>query len=151
MDAATQGTAAPSKAAKQLAKRNELREKLSAMSPYGQWLQKEGVPTMGGLMIRDIRDDLPMAMWERKGVKGAFINLQGGEGSMDSYILDIPPAGNTKPEKYMLEEQITVLSGRGATSVWLEGGSKADLRVAGRQHLFAADEFVAPALQWHRR
>lgn len=93
-------------------------------SPYQRWLDQEGVPVLGGLIITDVRGDLPMRPWARKGVDGALINLLGGDESMDAYVIDIPPAGHSKPEKYMFEEEIVVLSGRGATTIWLEGGKK---------------------------
>jgi len=93
-------------------------------SPYAVWQEKQGVPIVGGLIIPDLRGDIPTKMWDRKGVKGAFIKLVGGEESMDAYIVDIPPGGNTEPEKYMFEEEVVVLSGRGASSIWLPGGKK---------------------------
>jgi quercetin dioxygenase-like cupin family protein len=93
-------------------------------SPYAVWQKQEGVPIIGGLMVPDLRADLPMAMWRRKGVKGAFIRLLGGEESMDAHLVDVPPQGHTNPEKYMFEEEIVVLSGRGASTIWLDGGKK---------------------------
>lgn len=93
-------------------------------SPYAVWQETEGVPIVRGLIVPDLRGDLPMETWPRKGVKGVFIKLRGGEESMDAYVIDIPPRGNTEAEKYMFEEQVVVLSGRGATTVWLEGGAK---------------------------
>lgn len=103
---------------------SSLRQKRILPSPYSEWADKEGVPIIGGLMVQNIRGDLPMKMWPRKGVKGAFVRLLGGEGSMDAYIIEIPPTGQTLPERYMFEEEVVVLSGRGATSVWVEGGKK---------------------------
>jgi quercetin dioxygenase-like cupin family protein len=94
------------------------------LSPYAIWQKQEGVPIIGGLMVPDLRGDLPMSLWPRKGVKGAYIKLLGGEESMDAHVVEIPPTGNTEPEKYMFEEEIVVLSGRGATTIWLEGGRK---------------------------
>ena len=93
-------------------------------SPYEIWQQTEQVPIVGGLIVPDLRGDLPMELWPRKGVKGAFIGLKGGEQSLDAYVIDIPPTKNTEPEKYMFEEEYVVLSGRGATTIWLEGGKK---------------------------
>lgn len=93
-------------------------------SPYAVWLKSESVPVIDGLMVEDIRGELPMAHWARKGVKGAFINLRGGEESMDAYVIEIPPGGHTEPEKFMFEEEIVVLSGRGASTVSLPGGKK---------------------------
>jgi gentisate 1,2-dioxygenase len=94
------------------------------LSPYAAWQKSEGVPIISGLIVDDIHGELPLQIWPRKGVKGAFINLKGGEGSMDAHVIEIPPTGQTEPEHYMFEEIVIVLSGRGATSIWLEGGAK---------------------------
>lgn len=93
-------------------------------SPYELWLRAEGVPVLGGMMLENVHGDLPLEHWPRKGVKGCFINLVGGEESMDSYIIEIPPGGQTEPERFMFEEEIVVLSGRGASSIWNKDGSK---------------------------
>ena len=93
-------------------------------SYYELWLEREGMPSMGGLIVPDLRGDLPMKLWDRKGVEGTLLGLRGGEQSMDAYVLDIPPTKNTEAEKYMFEEEYVVLSGRGATTIWLEGGEK---------------------------
>ena len=93
-------------------------------TPYREWQESEGVPVVEGLIVPDLRGDIPMEKWARKGVKGAFLDLLGAEEAMDAYIVEIPPAGNTEPEKYMFEEETFVVSGRGATTIWLEGGKK---------------------------
>lgn len=93
-------------------------------SPYAVWLKQESVPVLGGLMVKDVRGDLPMGDWPRKGVKGIYLNLLGGDESLDSYIVEIPPGGQTRAEKYMFEEEVVVLSGRGASTVWVEGKKK---------------------------
>jgi len=93
-------------------------------SPYEVWQETENVPIIGGLIVPDLRGDLVMGDWARKGVKGAYISLIGGEQSLDAYVIDIPATKNTEPEKYMYEEEYVVLSGRGATTIWLEGGKK---------------------------
>jgi quercetin dioxygenase-like cupin family protein len=93
-------------------------------SPYAVWQKEEGVPIIGGLIVDDIRGDLPLEFWPRKGVKGAYIGLVGGEESMDAYVIEIPPAGKTEAERYMFEEEVVVLSGRGASTVWLPNGEK---------------------------
>lgn len=93
-------------------------------SYYEQWRKAEGIPIISRMIIPDIRADLPMSHWARKGVKGAFVDLYGAEESIDCYILEIPPGEQTEAEKYAFEEEIVVLSGRGATEVWQEGGKK---------------------------
>ena len=95
-----------------------------APSFYEVWRQREGVPVVTGLIVPDLRGDLPLRTWPRKGVKGTFIGLRGGEQSLDAYVIEIPPTGNTEPEKYMFEEEYVVLCGRGASTIWLEGGRK---------------------------
>ena len=112
-------------------------------SYYELWLEREGMPSMGGLIVPDLRGDLQMKLWDRKGVEGTLLGLRGGEQSMDAYVLDIPPTKNTEAEKYMFEEEYVVLSGRGATTIWLEGGEKQTLRMAGRQCVFTANELMA--------
>ena len=99
----------------------EVRKELSF---YEQWREREGVPVLGGLIVPDLRGGLPLRSWARKGVEGAFIGLRGGEQSLDAYVIEIPPAGNTEPEKVMFEEEYVVLSGRGASTIWLQGGRK---------------------------
>lgn len=116
-------TKAKSKVAQQ-ARLNELMAQRTLNSPYSVWQRQEGVPIIEGLMIPNIRGELPMKHWARKGVPGAFIKLRGGEGSMDANVIEIPQGKHTNPEKYILEEETVVLSGRGATTVWLEGGKK---------------------------
>jgi gentisate 1,2-dioxygenase len=107
--------------------KSSLSQSKTPPSPYESWLEKEGVPILRGLIVPDVGGDLPMQTWRRKGVKGAMINLLGGDESMDAYVIEIPPTENTKPEKCMFEEVIVILSGRGATTIWLEGGKKQTL------------------------
>lgn len=99
-------------------------ENLIPPSTYALWRAEEGVPIIPGMIIEDIRGELPTGEWGRKGVKGAFIDLFGAEESIDCYILDIPARGQTTPERYAFEEEIVVLSGSGATVVWTEDGQK---------------------------
>lgn len=93
-------------------------------STYELWVKSEGVPVLGGMMLEDVHGELPLAKWPRKGVNGCFINLIGGEESMDSYIIEIPPGGQCEPERFMFEEEVVVLSGHGATSIWTDEKKK---------------------------
>src|SRR6266498_4489889 len=88
-------------------------------TPYEIWQETEGVPIYQGLAIDDLRT-VTLEPWNRKGVLGAFINLLGSGRSCDSYACEIPPKGHTLPERYLFEELIYVVKGRGATSVWTE-------------------------------
>jgi oxalate decarboxylase/phosphoglucose isomerase-like protein (cupin superfamily) len=67
---------------------------------------------------------VPLKPWPRKNGKGAFINLEGTGQTDDAYVCEIPPGKSSEPEKYLFEELIYVLSGRGATTIWTDGGAK---------------------------
>ena len=92
-------------------------------TPYEVWQETEGVPIYKGLAIDDLTT-VTVESWKRKGAAGAFINLLGAGRSCDSYVCEIPAQSQTLPERYLFEELIYVVKGRGATSVWTEGGRK---------------------------
>ncbi len=92
-------------------------------SAYDLWVQSEGIPIIKGYYIADL-NEVSLGPWERKGGSGAFINLEGSEGSTDGYVCEIPPGKNLKPQHHLFEEMIYILSGRGATTIWNEGGPK---------------------------
>ena len=90
---------------------------------YKQWQETEGVPVFEGYSVEDV-DQLTLGPWERKGGKGCFINLVGSEEINDFYLCEIPAGGQLKPQRHFYEEQVYILEGRGATTVWNEGGPK---------------------------
>ncbi|MDZ4245842.1 MAG: cupin domain-containing protein [Dehalococcoidia bacterium] len=92
-------------------------------SAYDAWVQSEGVPVIKGYYIDDL-NGVALGPWKRKGGNGAFINLVGSEGSTDAYICEIPPGKNLEPQHHLYEEMIYILSGRGATTIWNEGGTR---------------------------
>ena len=96
---------------------------LGRISAYDEFLEQEKIPVIGGFFIQDVRK-VEVAPWERMGAMGSYLNLDGSEGVNDSYVLEIPAGQSIKPQKHMFEELIFVVSGRGATSVWNEGGKK---------------------------
>jgi len=93
------------------------------LNPYEDWRKKEAIPVYGGYGIADIRA-LAVQPWKRMGVRGAYIDLIGGEGVNDAYICEIPPGGQTNPQRYLFEEVIYIASGEGETDIWTPGGSK---------------------------
>src|SRR5262249_12569465 len=92
-------------------------------TPYEIWQQTEGVPIYRGLAIDDLRT-VELKPWARKGALGAFFNLMGAGRACDSYACEISAKGQTNPERYLFEELIYVVKGRGATTVWNENGRK---------------------------
>jgi len=94
-----------------------------AETPYELWQKGEGLPTVRGHCVEDLRA-LPLGPWKRKGVSGAFINLVGSGRTCDAYVCEIPPKRQTQPQHHLFEELIYILHGRGATTVWNDGGAK---------------------------
>ncbi len=96
---------------------------LGCISSYDEFLKQEKIPVVGGFFIEDVRK-VELAPWERMGGMGAYLNLEGSEGVNDSYLCEIPAGKSLKPQKHMFEELIFVISGRGATTIWSDGGKK---------------------------
>jgi|SRR5579884_1607001 quercetin dioxygenase-like cupin family protein len=102
---------------------------------YADWQRREGVPIITGFYIEDLKT-LELGLWERKGGKGAFVNLEGTGGVNDAHVIEIAPGGKSAPERHLYEEMTYVLSGRGATTVWYDEGEKQTFEW-GRGSLFA--------------
>ena len=95
----------------------------SDKTPYELWQETEEVPIYGGHCIEDL-SALAVAPWKRLGVRGAFINLVGSGRSCGSYVCEIPPKGESKPQRCLFEQLVYVVRGRGATTVWNDGTKK---------------------------
>ncbi len=101
--------------------RGEL-EELEVVDAYVEWQRVEGVPVVRGFYVEDL-GRLELGEWERRGrgVRGAFVNLEGTGGVNDMQVLELPPGGRTEAERHLYEAMVYVLRGRGFTSVWYEG------------------------------
>jgi gentisate 1,2-dioxygenase len=95
----------------------------SDKTPYEIWQEQEAIPIYLGLGIDDLRT-VKLGPWQRKGASGAFINMLGAGRSCDAYVCEIAAQSQTQPERYLFEELIYVVAGRGATTVWQESGRK---------------------------
>ena len=115
----------------------------TARTAYQVWQEAEGIPVIRGFYVEDLRT-VEVKPWARKGDKGVFIELEGTGGTNDSYVCEIPPGGTLEPQRHFYEEVIYVISGRGATSVWIEGGPK----VTFEWH--AGSLFAIPLNAWHQ-
>ncbi|MEE8517786.1 MAG: cupin domain-containing protein [Dehalococcoidia bacterium] len=110
---------------------NELREaKLpdkielwEAGDPYKEWLESEGIKVIIDYKFPDLTE-VELGDWDRKGGKGAVINIPNKQLPNDAHLIEIKPGGKSEPEHHMYEETMYVVSGRGATSVWWEEGGK---------------------------
>ena len=91
--------------------------------PYKQWQKDEGVPVIVDYKFEDL-DRVELGDWERKGGRGAIINIPSKALPNDAHLVEIRPGGKSEPESHMYEETMYVVSGRGATSVWYDEKQK---------------------------
>jgi oxalate decarboxylase/phosphoglucose isomerase-like protein (cupin superfamily) len=92
------------------------------LDPYRSWTEAEGVP-----VVEDFGIDLlsvPTAPWPRFGVDGAIAELKGRGDFVTIFVLDLPPGGQTSPQRHLFEEVVYVLSGHGSTVIEAEDGDK---------------------------
>lgn len=109
---------------------------------YDQWLMQERLPVYGGYFVEDLAT-VPVATWNRRSARGAYINLEGTGNTNDCYVCEIPPGASVQPQRHMYEEVIYILSGRGATTVWQEGSSRQTFE------WHAGSLFAVPLNAWH--
>jgi hypothetical protein len=102
-------------------------EPYSEKTPYRQWIESEGIPIHTGYHFPDLRK-LQVSRWDRLGVGGAHVVLEGAEGTDGAYICEIPIGGKTKAQRYLFEEVIYVLDGQGETTVWHDRRNKYSFR-----------------------
>ena len=57
-------------------------------TPYFQWMERQGIPMVGGYGLEDVRD-VELARWPKMGSQAAFINLYGMEGVTGMYVAEI--------------------------------------------------------------
>jgi mannose-6-phosphate isomerase-like protein (cupin superfamily) len=86
---------------------------------YLVWQESEGVPVIHDFTFEDL-NKVELGTWERKGGSGVIINIPQAELFNDAHLVEIKPGGKSEPEKHMYEETMYIVSGRGATSVWLD-------------------------------
>ena len=102
---------------------SETTEGFSKLASYEKWQKEEGIPVIRGFHINDLKE-VELAAWNRKGGLGTYINLEGTGGTNDAYVVEIEPGASLEPEKCLFEELVYVVSGRGATTIWNEGGAR---------------------------
>jgi quercetin dioxygenase-like cupin family protein len=93
------------------------------LNPYEEWRKTEGIQVYSGFSLPDIRT-AAVQPWKRMGALGAYIDLTGGEGVNDGYLCEIPPGGQTTPQRYLFEEVVYVVAGEGETDIWMPGGPR---------------------------
>lgn len=120
------------------------RERKPLDTVYEVYMKEQEIPIFRGIGCYDIRD-LPRAPWKQMGGLGTLIDLDGTSGLAGMYVLELPAAEVTKPERHIYEERLIVFEGRGTLEVWVDEGAK-------RQVVeWQAGTLISPPLNtWHR-
>src|SRR5437773_898521 len=92
-------------------------------SAYRSFLQREGLPLIGGLAVDDLKR-VEVAYWPRLDARGAYIQLTGAEDTDGAYVLEVPSGGATTAEQHLFEEVFFVVGGRGSTEIWNRAGAR---------------------------
>jgi uncharacterized RmlC-like cupin family protein len=87
---------------------------------YDEWVAREGVDLLRGHKIENVYT-VPLKYWARTGGNAVHIQLEGTGELNAAYVQEIPPGKQLTPQRHVYEEMVFVLSGRGSTSVWLDG------------------------------
>src|SRR5262249_56847963 len=109
---------------------NKLGALADGKSSYERWAAAQGVPIVKTFFIPNL-NEVTLGPWERKGGRGAIINLEGTSDTDDAYICEISAGGKSSPERHLYEELVYVLEGRGATTIWQGGGAQQNFQWAG--------------------
>ena len=94
-----------------------LRKRYERKSAFLDWCDKEGLSVLTAYGIDDLKT-APLKHWERLGGPAAYCHLEGSQGFVGVLIAEIPVGKSLKPMRHMYEEQVLILSGRGATQFW---------------------------------
>jgi gentisate 1,2-dioxygenase len=90
---------------------------------YQDFIRGEGIPIAEGFGIDLLQ--LDTRPWARMGpVNGSYALTSGRGDFLDMYVLDIPPARSTDPQKHLYEEVVYVLDGRGSTTIEASDGTR---------------------------
>ena len=104
------------------------------VDPYRAWQESEGVKVIVDYKFPDL-NAVELGPWDRKGGHGAIINIPNRHLPNDAHLVEIKPGGKSEPEHHMYEEIMYVVSGRGATSVWLDEQHKSTFEWQGGSHI----------------
>jgi hypothetical protein len=83
-------------------------------SAFLEFCERDGLAVITGYGVDDLKI-APLQHWERWGGPAAYCHLEGSQGFVGVIIAEIPAGKSLKPIRHMYEEQVLILSGRGAT------------------------------------
>ncbi|MDA0799065.1 MAG: cupin domain-containing protein [Chloroflexi bacterium] len=101
----------------------EALQDFAVADPYLDWVTREGPRYIVDFAFEDL-NALELGPWEAKGGSGAIINIPNNTIPNDAQVVEINPGAKSEPVHHMYETQIYVLSGRGATSLWIDENQK---------------------------
>jgi mannose-6-phosphate isomerase-like protein (cupin superfamily) len=110
---------------------------------YARWLKREGVKLIVEFAFEDL-SKIELEPWERKGGSGAVINIPSDHLTNDSHLVEIKAGGSSEPEHHLYEEFCYIITGRGATNIWLDGGRKQSFE------WHAGSFFAIPLNAWYQ-
>ncbi|HLY64054.1 MAG TPA: cupin domain-containing protein [Chloroflexota bacterium] len=110
---------------------------------FEDWVAREGLELVGGHRVGNIYT-MPLRGWERTGGKAVQIQLEGTGELNAAYVQEIAASNQLKPQRHLYEELIYILSGRGATSVWVDPEHK------GTFEWQTGSLFAIPLNSWHQ-
>ncbi|MFN8458392.1 MAG: cupin domain-containing protein [Anaerolineae bacterium] len=86
----------------------------------------------------------PLDPWPERGegVSAMYFDMAGMQ-TLRPHLTELAPGGRTRPHHHLREELILVLSGRGYTRIWQEGGPEVKVEWE------AGDLFSPPLNAWH--
>ena len=96
-------------------------ESLNVNDAYTEWQAREGVRVITDFAFEDL-GTVELSPWERKGGSGAIINIPNDRLSTDSHLVEIKAGGKSEPEHHLYEATVYIVSGRGATTIWVDEG-----------------------------
>ncbi len=104
---------------------------LWGLTPFERWVADEGPAVITQQLIPDARS-VELSPWAKTGCDAALLDLTTDplEGALVNnqgtirYLIDIPPGGSIPAEKHLYEEIFYVIEGRGAATIWYDGGPK---------------------------
>ena len=89
---------------------------------YLDWVANEGVPVVSGFGVDLLA--VETKPWARFGAGGAYVHTSGRGDFLNLYVLELPPGGETLPQKHLFEEVVYVLEGSGSTVLETADGQK---------------------------
>ncbi len=92
------------------------------IDPHLDFIRSEGIPVHEDFGLDLL--SLEVAPWPRLGAAGAYALVKGRGDFLDMYVLELPPGGETQPQRHLFEEVVYVLRGTGSTTVETPWGTR---------------------------